>query len=442
MTHRFQGYDHPALYKMINSGPGPAASAPQTEYWAGLSTQLSQIDTDLNNKLQTLKATWQGAAGDSAQGGMTPLQQWAGDAQSGTDTMRASSELQGTYIGQARASMPEPVEVTTPAPSAWQVAGAAIGGPIPALIVAGQAADHEAQERAKAEAEQKAVDTMNNYQSSTEWNTSTLGTFVPPPDVVVAAPVPAGAIGGGTVGDSGVAAAGIPNGGGTSAQGFAPAGVPGGGPGGPGAPFPGGPGGQPGGPTVPSGGQGPFPGPGGGGQFPQGPGGTGPGGSGPFAPGTGPFRPGSDVTRGGGSGKFGNPGFGPGGRGPGIGGPGGQGGPGGPGAGRGGVGGFGTSPVDAEGRGGRGGIGGAGGAGALGENVPGRGGAPGAGGFGPGGAGGRGGAAGGPMGAGGRGAKGEGDDEHETPDYLMETEDVFGDERMVAPPVIGESRGE
>lgn len=51
---------------------------------------------------------------------------------------------------------------------------------------------------------------------------------------------------------------------------------------------------------------------------------------------------------------------------------------------------------------------------------------------------GKGGAAG--AGAGGaHGQKGEGEDdlEHKAADYLVETDDVFGDERMVAPPVIG-----
>jgi hypothetical protein len=44
------------------------------------------------------------------------------------------------------------------------------------------------------------------------------------------------------------------------------------------------------------------------------------------------------------------------------------------------------------------------------------------------------------MGGGGaHGQKGEGEDdiEHKAADYLVETDDVFGDERMVAPPVIG-----
>lgn len=55
-------------------------------------------------------------------------------------------------------------------------------------------------------------------------------------------------------------------------------------------------------------------------------------------------------------------------------------------------------------------------------------------------AGGKGGAAGAGMGAGGaHGQKGEGEDdiEHKAADYLVETDDVFGDERLVAPPVIG-----
>jgi hypothetical protein len=42
------------------------------------------------------------------------------------------------------------------------------------------------------------------------------------------------------------------------------------------------------------------------------------------------------------------------------------------------------------------------------------------------------------MGAGGAGRGGEEDKEHKSADYLIETEDVFGDGQMVAPPVIGE----
>ncbi|MDX8034003.1 PPE domain-containing protein [Lentzea sp. BCCO 10_0856] len=130
----------------------------------------------------------------------------------------------------------------------------------------------------------------------------------------------------------------------------------------------------------------------------------------------------------------------PGGPGRGIGGPGGGGG--GAGGGRGGGGGGLGGAAAARGAGGIGGPGGMGSGsgfgGASGVAGEGRGGA---GGFGPtGGAAGRGGAAG--MGAGGMGAgagKGEGDEdkEHKSASYLQETEDIFGDGTMVAPPVIG-----
>ncbi|MFD4639447.1 PPE domain-containing protein [Lentzea sp. NPDC058436] len=128
----------------------------------------------------------------------------------------------------------------------------------------------------------------------------------------------------------------------------------------------------------------------------------------------------------------------------GLGGPGGGGGGAGGGRGGGGLGGPGGGGLGgaaaARGMGGPGGMGSnfGGAAGVAGS------GAGGAGGFGPSGgaagAAGRGGAAG--MGAGGMGAggaRGDGaeDSEHKSASYLQETEDIFGDGTMVAPPVIG-----
>ncbi|MFI6097691.1 PPE domain-containing protein [Lentzea sp. NPDC051213] len=123
---------------------------------------------------------------------------------------------------------------------------------------------------------------------------------------------------------------------------------------------------------------------------------------------------------------------GPGGRPPGGGGGGGAGGGrGGMGGGPGGLGGA----AAARGAGGMGsGFGGAAGVGEQGRG--------GAGGFGPtgagaGAAGGRGAPGAGGMGAGGGRGQGEEDKEHKSASYLQETEDIFGDGTMVAPPVIG-----
>ncbi|TDQ05405.1 PPE domain-containing protein [Labedaea rhizosphaerae] len=186
---RWRGYDHPTMYDMINSGPGAEASTPVTTYWESLSKELDTINNDLNTGLSKLKVSWEGGAADSAQGGLNPLQQWTQDAQTGADIMKISSVDQAQYVSTARSSMPEPVQVTTPAPSTWDKVkaggAAALGINGPAEQVAQQSADHEAQEAAQTAAAQKAVQTMETYQSSSEWNSSTLGTFVPSPDVVV-----------------------------------------------------------------------------------------------------------------------------------------------------------------------------------------------------------------------------------------------------------------
>ncbi|MGW4215069.1 PPE domain-containing protein [Lentzea sp. NPDC004789] len=145
----------------------------------------------------------------------------------------------------------------------------------------------------------------------------------------------------------------------------------------------------------------------------------------------GRFNPNDPRNRPGGPGGSG--GRGPGGGGGGGGAAGGRGG--GIGGGAGGLGGAAAARA-----GGPGGMGsGSGFGGAAGVSEQGRGGAGGFGPAGAGGAAGRGGAAG--MGGGGmgHGGKGEGDEdkEHKSASYLQETEDIFGDGTMVAPPVIG-----
>lgn len=459
MGNRWRGYEHPELYNMINTGPGAAASDPQTSYWQGLSKELSQVDQDLNAKLSSLGSSWEGPASDSAQSGLTPLAEWATDAQTGADVMKVSAEDQGQFVSDARSNMPEPVEVTTPAPSGWDYAkaGAAsvIGFGGPAADVAQQAEDHEAQEAAKNAAEEKAVQTMQTYESSSTWNRNTLGTFVAPPDVVVATPPPQHGATGTIVGPTGNVKNVADNGTGSGANGShsnIPSGsngtsdVPtthdqsgstgnGGGGGGGGG---GGANNRP--PTVNDPGTtNPsdvfVPPPGGGNPLPTPPG-PGPGlGPNPGLPGPGP-GPNPGLP---GSGPF--PSFGSGGENAndlarramplrtGLpiegGGPFGRGGmPGGPGP-------NGLAGVDGErmpsqlGRGGV--LGGGPGEGGVVRSGPGAAGAAGRGGPGANG-----------MGAGGRRAEEEEDQEHYAPDYLLENDDVFGDERRVAPTVIGE----
>ncbi|MBB5954566.1 hypothetical protein FHS29_001136 [Saccharothrix tamanrassetensis] len=436
--HRWRGYTHPDLHRMINEGPGVAASRPVEDGWKGLSDALAEVDESIHAALAKLGAKWEGSTADETQVALSPLGQWAGDAKQGSDTMKTSAQLQGDYIADARKEMPEPVMVTTEAPSTGEKILGVLGGPAGMIHVIKQQQDHEAQEAAQDNAEAKAVEVMNNYQSSSEWNSDTLGEFVPPPQVVIDTPPPAGA---GSYNQSSAnytsSQTWTPPGDGTTRTSWAPPSSPTPPPVSPPPPTvvpPGGgttnPSWVPPTPTPPPppialpkppvGGPGlPPPGtPPPNWKPPQGPGlppkgGPGPGGPGrPGMPG-GPGRPG-------GPGGPGGPGLGRGFGGPGMpGAPGGPGMPGGPGSG---------NPSGVPGRGGMAGVGG------FGPGAPGGPGGPGA-------AGRPGGPGVGGMGAGaGHGAgNGEDDVEHKAADFLVETDDVFGDDRLVAPPVIGET---
>jgi hypothetical protein len=188
--HRFQGYGHPELYKMINSGPGVAASIPVEQGWKTIKDSLTQIDADLHAALAKMGAGWESDAADSAQGALSPLAEWAGYAATGSGTMESSARLQGEFIADARKKMPEVVQVTTEKPGFLDMAVGALTGPVGMAHVVGQQMDHEKQEAAADNAAAQAVKVMEDYQSDSRWNSSTLGDFPQPPQVVIDTPPP------------------------------------------------------------------------------------------------------------------------------------------------------------------------------------------------------------------------------------------------------------
>ncbi|WP_330272045.1 PPE domain-containing protein [Lentzea sp. NBC_00516] len=189
--HRFQGYGHPELYKMINSGPGVSASIPVEQGWKTIAATLAQIDADLHTGLTKMGADWESDASDAAQGALSPLAEWAGFAETGATTMESSARLQGEYIADARKKMPEVVPITTEKPGLLDIAAGALTGPVGMAHVVGQQVDHERQEAAADNAAAKAVQVMEDYQSDSRWNSSTLGDFPTPPQVVIDTPPPA-----------------------------------------------------------------------------------------------------------------------------------------------------------------------------------------------------------------------------------------------------------
>ncbi|WP_086665564.1 PPE domain-containing protein [Lentzea kentuckyensis] len=188
--HRFQGYGHPELYNMINSGPGVSASIPVEQGWKTIAATLAQIDSDLHQALTKMGADWESDAADAAKGALSPLGEWAGFAEQGATTMESSARLQGEFIADARKKMPEVVPVTTEKPGFMDMAVGALTGPVGMAHVVGQQLDHEKQEAAADNAAAQAVKVMEDYQSDSRWNSSTLGDFPQPPQVVIDTPPP------------------------------------------------------------------------------------------------------------------------------------------------------------------------------------------------------------------------------------------------------------
>ncbi|GAA1277998.1 PPE domain-containing protein [Saccharothrix xinjiangensis] len=177
--HRWSGYSHEELYRQINAGPGPGASHVSVERWVGVSSALTEINAELHAGILRSGARWEGNAADQARNGINPLAAWADEARTGADVMRTSAELQADYIAKARADMPAPVPVTAEKPN--------LVVSVLTSLVGGQT-DYEKQEQAQDAAEQRAREVMATYASSTSSNTSTLGQFHQPPQLVVSAP--------------------------------------------------------------------------------------------------------------------------------------------------------------------------------------------------------------------------------------------------------------
>jgi hypothetical protein len=155
---------------MLHSGPGSAAAGTVADTWSSMSGALSDIQQDINAGVTASGATWVGDAADSARGALGPLGEWAAQASTAADVMRASVELQGDLLAKARADMPAPIDVPQQSP---------IGQLITAQM------DYEVTELASHAAAQRAFQVMAQYEAATDDNTNTLGDFGEPPKLVV-----------------------------------------------------------------------------------------------------------------------------------------------------------------------------------------------------------------------------------------------------------------
>lgn len=419
------------IYKWFENGSGPSQStAIASDAWRGLSSGHGDVAQLIEKAVRDSGAAWEGSAGDAARGGTSPLATWATMTGDSATQASTTADTVGSAYADAKNSMSKPPTVPDKPflndLRPWDT-------------------DYDRALEKNQQVSEQNVRAFNQYAGAVNASMNNQPTFIAPTATEGSVDEqPGGDKNIGTIGmksepppNIGGPGGGDRNGGGgggqdgTDLSGWKP---------------PGSGGGDDTGkagvddprftpPPTDDGGRRPPPNIGN-----------------PTVPPDGVFNP-NDPRRPGGPLDPNNPRNRPGGP-NGPGGPGGRG-LGGPGGGGGGAGGGRGGGIGGPGGGAGGGLGGAaaakgmGGPGGMGSNFGGASGVAGdgrggAGGFGPSGAGAAGaggrGAAGmgaGGMGAGGGRGDGEEDKEHKSASYLQETEDIFGDGTMVAPPVIG-----
>lgn len=392
------GIDHPELKQLIDVSK--AAQVHELgQMWNDLGNEIMDFGASLQRTVTSSEAIWAGQAGNAARATLSGLATWSQHTGQGVQYMGTTMRSQAEAAETAKISMPEPVPYE---PAVYRNQLNSTINPFEWVQIIGDA--REQYERHNA-AHEEAIRVTETYSTSLHDTNGTMPAFAAPQEF--------------GNGDTGLTPGGPMPGGTGGGAGGGPGGIPPGAPG-TGSRTPGNGGGlthvapptpgqvAPQAPIIPSdSGRTTDRGPDGGGR-------TGVPGflptpaAGIDGPGAGGHRPGTGSRPGGGR------------AGPGVGG------------GRGGGGGFGPrgsgglGASDALGRGALSSPGAA-------ENATGAG-------RGAAGVAGRGLGAGGafpPMAGAGRGQGGD-DTEHRRPTYLVETEDIWGDGRRVAPPVIGE----
>lgn len=184
---RWRGFAHKDLYEMLHDGPGATASAEPSRRWAEIASTLTEIGQDLKTALNATGAGWTGPAAGAAHARLSTTVGWATATGTAAATMRTSVEDQAGHIAKARAEMPVPEDVPAAQPDPAVA---------PAVQVVQTQTDAEPAEAAASSAEQRAVEVMTAYETSSSATTTALPAFTRPEQVIPSTDIRGGQGGG------------------------------------------------------------------------------------------------------------------------------------------------------------------------------------------------------------------------------------------------------
>ena len=108
---RFQGYDNQALATLVQqfqSGDAAQKFSDASHALRELSASLTEVDETLRAELKKLGIDWQGAAGDQASQKTTVMADYAAEADEAGRQNSQATAVQGATYSQTRNGMPEP----------------------------------------------------------------------------------------------------------------------------------------------------------------------------------------------------------------------------------------------------------------------------------------------------------------------------------------------
>ncbi|MGW0521592.1 PPE domain-containing protein [Crossiella sp. NPDC003009] len=167
---------HQKLYNDLHQGRGPATAEPAKRVQAELAQGFFDAVNDLKTGLSKLGGVWQGQAADNAQAAIGGLGPWLELARTAVENTGKATGSQADAFSAAKTAMPKPVEVKSG--EDW--------APVKGVKnFFGVKTDRQEEEEAAKEAHIRAAQVMSTYSTSSSANVRALPTIAEPPLVAV-----------------------------------------------------------------------------------------------------------------------------------------------------------------------------------------------------------------------------------------------------------------
>ncbi|MGW4214654.1 PPE domain-containing protein [Lentzea sp. NPDC004789] len=175
--YNFDAKSHQELYDKIHADDGASFAQTVEDAWNGFRAVMGNAKAEIEAAYRDAGVHWAGTAGEAFSGAMAPLAQFAEDARAaGVQTHRSMQAQQSFYHG-AKNGMPPPVQVSSTANDDF------LGIPAGMTHLLGGQTDQDIEEQEANEAKREAVRVMKTYRDGAASSVTSIGTFVPPPQV-------------------------------------------------------------------------------------------------------------------------------------------------------------------------------------------------------------------------------------------------------------------